>query len=150
MLWLQQVWHYSPLRTGLAITPGPLMVPLFAAVAQRLSARVPVGRIAAAGCAAFAVGSVLLLVTLGQQPAYLTAALPGWLVTGAGVGLALPTILSSATVDLPPDRTATGSAVVNTGRQLGTVLGVSGLVARARHAGRLPRGARAPTSGPAR
>jgi MFS family permease len=129
ILWLQEVWHYSPLRTGLAIVPGPLMVPLFAAVAQRLSHRVPAGRLTSAGCALFAIGSVVILLSLGQQPAYLTEALPGWLLTGMGVGLTLPTILSTATRDLPATRAATGSAVVNVSRQIGTVLGISLLVA---------------------
>ncbi len=45
VLWMQQVWGYSALQTGLAVAPGPLMVPVFAAVAQRLSRTVPVGRI---------------------------------------------------------------------------------------------------------
>jgi len=44
VLWMQQVWGYSALQTGLAVAPGPLMVPVFAAVAQRLSRTVPVGR----------------------------------------------------------------------------------------------------------
>jgi EmrB/QacA subfamily drug resistance transporter len=129
ILWLQEVWHYSALRTGLAIAPGPMMVPLFAAIAQRVAHRVPVGWIAAAGCTLFAAGTLLIQFSLGAEPAYLTHALPGWLLTGAGVGLALPTILSQATVDLPADRAATGSAVVNMSRQIGAVLGVSVLVA---------------------
>lgn len=54
--------------------------------------------------------------------------LPGWLLGGAGVGLAMPTILSAATMDLPASRRATGSAVVNMNRQIGAVLGVSMLV----------------------
>jgi EmrB/QacA subfamily drug resistance transporter len=29
VLWAQDVWHWSALTTGLAIAPGPLMVPLF-------------------------------------------------------------------------------------------------------------------------
>jgi pheromone shutdown protein TraB len=51
------------------------------------------------------------------------------LVIGAGVGLAVPTILSAATADLPPTRASTGSAVVNMSRQIGASLGVSLLVA---------------------
>jgi EmrB/QacA subfamily drug resistance transporter len=129
ILWMQQVWGYSAIRTGLAIAPGPLMVPIFAAVAQSIAHRVPVGRIAALGCVLVACGSLLVLTSVGPEPQYVTEMLPGWLIGGIGVGFALPTILSAATSDLPADRSATGSAVVNMSRQLGTVLGVSILVA---------------------
>src|SRR3954447_5562004 len=129
ILWMQQVWGYSAIRTGLAIAPGPLMVPIFAAVAQGISGRVPVGRIAALGCLLVGAGSVLVLASVGASPDYATELLPGWLLGGVGVGFALPTILSAATSDLPLDRSATGSAVVNMSRQVGTVLGVAILVA---------------------
>ena len=45
------------------------------------------------------------------------------------VGFALPAILSSATADLSAADAATGSAVVNMSRQIGTALGVSLVVA---------------------
>lgn len=128
VLWMQRVWGFSALQTGLAVAPGPLMVPIFAAVAQRLSRRVPVGRIAAVGCLLLGLGAVVVAAGIGAEPRYALAVLPGWLVGGAGVGLALPTILSSATLDLPADRAATGSAVVNMARQVGSVLGISMLV----------------------
>lgn len=133
ILWMQQVWHYSALRTGLALAPGPLMVPLFAALGQRLTRRFPAGVIAATGCALCAVGALYLLSSVGAEPAYLTSVLPGWMIGGAGVGLAMPTMLSSATVDLPRERAATGSAIVNMARQVGSVLGVSLLVALLGH-----------------
>ncbi|WP_068154958.1 hypothetical protein [Rhodococcus phenolicus] len=44
------------------------------------------------------------------------------------MGLALPTFLATATAALPPARAATGSAVVNADRQIGTVLGVAAIV----------------------
>jgi EmrB/QacA subfamily drug resistance transporter len=50
ILWMQRVWHFSALRTGLAVAPGPLMVPIFAAVGQRLQRKLPAGAIAARGC----------------------------------------------------------------------------------------------------
>ena len=129
ILWMQQVWDYSALRTGFAVAPGPLMVPVFAAVAHRLAARVPIGRIVALGCLLVGLGGVLVSLSIGPDPDYAAAILPGWLVGGAGVGLALPSILSSATADLPPARAATGSAVVNMSRQIGTALGVSLVIA---------------------
>jgi EmrB/QacA subfamily drug resistance transporter len=129
VLWLQDVWGYSALRAGLAIAPGPLMVPVFAAVSQRVAGRVPVGVLAAAGCLLFGAGSLVVSLSAGTSPAYVADLLPGWLVGGAGVGFALPTILSAATADLPPPRAATGSAVVSMARQVGFVLGVSVVVA---------------------
>ena len=133
ILWMQNVWGYSPLRTGLAVAPGPIMVPIFAAVAQRLSSRYSADKLIAAGCAVCAVGSLLVLTSVGPTPHYFTEVFPGWVVGGIGVGLALPTLLSSATVDLPAARAATGSAVINMSRQVGTALGVSILVAVVGH-----------------
>ncbi|MCQ0015805.1 MFS transporter [Actinomadura madurae] len=130
VLWMQQVWHYSPIKTGLAVAPGPLMVPIMALIAGRLvAARVPVGLITAVGCMLCAFGVVMIAMSLGPAPAYATEMLPGWLIGGTGVGLALPTILSASAADLPSHRYATGSAVVNMSRQIGTVLGVSLAVA---------------------
>jgi len=129
VLWMQQVWGWSALRSGLGFAPGPLMVPVFAAVSQRFAARVPLGRVAALGCLLFAAGLGLVTASASAEPHYATQLLPGLLIAGAGVGLALPTILSAASADLPPSRTATGSAVVNMSRQVGAVLGVSLLVA---------------------
>jgi EmrB/QacA subfamily drug resistance transporter len=128
ILWLQQVWGYSALKAGLGIAPGPLMVPIFAAVAQSVANRIPVGWIAAAGNVLCAVSAVVILTSLGAEPAYATEFLPGWLLGGIGVGLALPTLLSTATADLPTAQAATGSAIVNMSRQLGSVLGISALV----------------------
>jgi hypothetical protein len=129
VLWLQGVWGYSPLRTGLAIAPGPVMVPVFAALTQRFAPHVRAGRVAALGCLLFGVAYVLLLLSVGEHPSYVVDFLPAWLLGGVGVGLALPTLMSTATADLPPASTATGSAVINMSRQIGAVLGISVLVA---------------------
>jgi EmrB/QacA subfamily drug resistance transporter len=129
ILWLQQVWGYSAIKTGFAVSTGPLMVPIFAAVAHRLSARIPVGAIVSAGCVLFGLGGIIIAMSVDATPDYATEILPGWLIGGVGVGLALPSILSSATADLPAHQSATGSAVVNMSRQIGMALGVSLLVA---------------------
>jgi EmrB/QacA subfamily drug resistance transporter len=129
VLWLQQVWHYSAIRTGLAIAPGPMMVPPFTAIGHRLAARIPIGVVVASGCVAFGIGALVIAASAGRQPAFATEFLPGWLIGGLGVGLALPAILSAATSDLPPQHAATGSGVVSMSRQIGTAIGVSVLVA---------------------
>jgi hypothetical protein len=129
VLWMQQIWGYSALRTGFAIAPGPLIVPVFAAIAQSVAHRVPVGRITAVGTGLSGISALIIIFSLHAEPAYATEYLPAWLIGGAGVGLTLPTLLSAATADLPATQAATGSAVVNMSRQIGTVLGVSAVVA---------------------
>jgi hypothetical protein len=50
-------------------------------------------------------------------------------IGGAGVGLVIPSLTSAATSSLPPNRFATGSAVLAMSRQIGVALGVAVLVA---------------------
>ena len=128
ILWMQQVWHYSALRTGLGVAPGPLMVPFFALLTGWLARHIPAGFIAAVGCLLFGTGTLLVALGVGPAPAYAGALLPGWIVGGIGVGLALPTIQAAATASLPRERFATGAGIVNMSRQIGYVLGISVLV----------------------
>jgi EmrB/QacA subfamily drug resistance transporter len=129
VLWLQNVWHYSALRTGLAIAPGPFLVVIVTTMVQRFGSRLPLSALAAAGCAVYGLGIVVVASSVGAAPAYATEIVPGWLIGGLGVGLALPSIMSSATTDLPPARTATGSAAVLMSRQIGLTLGVALFIA---------------------
>ncbi len=131
-------WHYSAVRAGLAIGPGPLMVLPFARlVAPRLAARLGgPGRVAVIGCLVNAAAMLLWLSRLQAHPAYLTHLLPAQLLGGAGVGLTIPSLLAAGAASLPPDRFGTGSGVLNMARQVGTVLGVAGLVAILAHVDR--------------
>ena len=62
------------------------------------------------------------------MPDYPAHMLPGMLLTGTGVGLTLPTLVSAAVSAVPPNRFATGSGIVTMARQVGIVLGVAILV----------------------
>jgi hypothetical protein len=127
-LWCQDVWGWSALRTGLAVAPGPLLVPFWAVGAGPLARRVGPGPVAAAGCAIYAAGCVFWRLNLSLVPDYPANMLPGMLMTGTGVGLTLPTLVSAAVSAVPAHRFATGSGVVTMARQVGIVLGVSVLV----------------------
>ena len=130
VLWDQTVWGWSALQTGLAIAPGPLMVPLFSfLVAGRLIARYGSGAVIAAGAALFALGVAWWALAAGPTPDYVGDMLGGMLLTGVGVGLTLPTLMATAASSLPPTSFATGSAVVNMLRQVGLAIGVAALVA---------------------
>ncbi|MFJ6246864.1 MULTISPECIES: MFS transporter [unclassified Streptomyces] len=128
VLWAQDVWHWSPLATGLAIAPGPLMVPFLAIGAGPLARRWGAGAVAAAGSVVFALGIGWWILALDTDPRYATGLLPGMLLTGVGVGLTVPTLVGAAVSALPPTGFSTGSAVVTMARQVGAVLGVAVLV----------------------
>jgi EmrB/QacA subfamily drug resistance transporter len=132
---LTGVWHYSAVIAGLAIAPGPLMVLPFARlVAPRLAARLGgPGRVAVIGCVVNAGAQLLWLALIQAHPAYLTHLLPAQLLGGAGVGLTIPSLIGAGTASLAPANFGTGSGILNMARQVGTVLGVAGLVAILSH-----------------
>jgi EmrB/QacA subfamily drug resistance transporter len=129
VLFLTQVWGWSVLTAGFALTPGPLTAAVMAPIGGRLSDRfgqrvvaLPGGLLFAAGCLVFATGT-------GAHPAYVAEFLPATLLTGAGVGLSFAAWGSAAVAELPPSRYATGSAVASCARQIGAVLGIAVLIA---------------------
>jgi EmrB/QacA subfamily drug resistance transporter len=129
IVWLQSGWGWSPLHTGIAYAPGPLMVPIFAALGGRVIARVGAGTTAAIGCAVFALGVFSWIELVELTPHWATAVLPGSILVGIGVGLTLPTLVAVASTSVPPERFATGSGVITTARQIGFTLGVAIFVA---------------------
>jgi len=129
VLFMTQVWGDSVLRAGLSLSPGPLMAATFSALTGRQAARFGQRNLAAVGCLIFAVGSAWFLTQLTATPDYAGAMLPALLLTGIGVGFVLPSTSSAAAASLPPAQFATGSAVLTMFRQIGSVLGVSILVA---------------------
>ena len=129
VLFLTQVWERDVLEAGLSIAPGPSMAALFAVPAGRLGARFGPAPVSALGAILFAAGGAWWIARVGTQPDYVADFLPGMLVGGIGVGLVLPTMAAAAAASLPPERFATGTAVFQMSRQLGSVLGVALLVA---------------------
>ncbi|WP_330180741.1 MFS transporter [Nocardia sp. NBC_01503] len=129
VLWAQNVWDWSALQTGLAIAPGPLVVPVVAILAGRLIARIGAGPVIALGGVLFAAGILWWTVSVTLTPNFAGGLLGGMLLTGLGVGLTMPTSFAAGTAGLPPQRFATGSAVLSMARQLGLAIGVAVLVA---------------------
>ncbi|HEX8205254.1 MAG TPA: MFS transporter, partial [Solirubrobacteraceae bacterium] len=129
VLFMTGVWGDSALRAGLQLAPGPAMAAVFAALAGRAAERVGQRTLSGTGAAVFAAGALWWMWQLDAEAGYVTAMLPGMLVTGVGVGLVLPSLASAAASSLPPRRFATGSAVFSMSRQIGSVLGVAVLVA---------------------
>jgi len=128
ILFLTGVWHYSILKAGFAVTPGPLMAALSSATAGRIADRHGQRVVAAPGGLVFALGCLVFVTGLDAQPDYLRY-LAGTLLTGTGVGLSFAGFSSAAVAELAPARLATGSAIAACFRQLGAVLGIAVLIA---------------------
>jgi EmrB/QacA subfamily drug resistance transporter len=129
VLFLTSIWHDSILVAGLSLAPGPLMVVPVSILGGRFVHRFGPGPAVALGGVSFGAGVLIWLLRMGSTPDYATSMLPGQLLTGIGVGLILPSLSGVVGTVLPPARWGAGSSMVNTTRQIGTVLGTAVLVA---------------------
>lgn len=128
VLWCQDVWRWSALRTGLALVPGPALVPIVAVATARAARRFGHGPLVAAGGVLYAAGLLWRTVLVSATPDYLRDLLPSIVLTGSGVGLALGTLVAAGVQSLPDTRATTGSTLVNSLRQISSTVGVSLLV----------------------
>jgi MFS family permease len=111
------------------IAPGPMSATLFACPAGLLGSRFSHRSVGTVGSLLFAASSIWWVTRVGVTPDYVGAYLPGSIAGGIGIGLMLPSLGGAATAPLPPERSATGTALFSMCRQIGLALGVSCLVA---------------------
>jgi MFS family permease len=128
ILFLTSVWHYTILRAGLAVTPGPLVVAVVSGPAGKLAGRYSFRRVLSVGFTVFTLGLLWYVWRVGLTPHYLSIWLPGTLIVGLGIGLTFPVISAAAVSSLEPARYSVGSAVNQTARQVGGAIGVAILV----------------------
>jgi EmrB/QacA subfamily drug resistance transporter len=123
--YMTAVWHYSLPVAGIAITPGPLLVIPTAVITGRLAARIGHRPVLVTGSVLYAASGLWLLLVPGSTPAYVTDWLPGLVMSGIGVGMVMPSLSGAAVAGLPAEHYAVGSAVNQSVRQIGSVLGVA-------------------------
>ena len=128
-LWAQTAWGWSALKTGLAIAPGPLLVPITSLlVAGRLIARFGAAPVVTAGIFFFMLGLAFWATMIGQESNMLLVMI-GMIPIGIGVGLTFPTLMGIGAAGLPSSAFATGSGVINMIRQAALAVGVAIFVA---------------------
>jgi EmrB/QacA subfamily drug resistance transporter len=119
----QFVLGFSPLQAGLRALPPALMVaalsPLGARVATRIGARVPI-----AGGLGLATGGLLLYTTASAASGFMHYVL-AMSIVGAGIGLSMAPATQTIMSSLPPAKAGVGSAINDTTRNLGNVLGIA-------------------------
>ena len=119
----QFVLGYSPLAAGLRALPSAAALavfsPLGAFLAKRAGVRVPV----TLGLVAVTAG-LLLFATASASSGY-GHYIVAMVIVSAGIGLAMSAATSASMQELPPAMAGVGSAVNDTTRNMGSVLGVA-------------------------
>ncbi|HVH52268.1 MAG TPA: DHA2 family efflux MFS transporter permease subunit, partial [Gaiellaceae bacterium] len=122
-LYTQQVLGFSPIQAGAAFLPWTVLIILLAPVAGKLSDRLGPRRFVTTGMAILA-GSMVVFAQSGVGASY-WALLPGMLLGGLGMSIAMAPTTAAAMHSVSPDKAGVGSAVLNSMRQVGGSLGIA-------------------------
>jgi EmrB/QacA subfamily drug resistance transporter len=124
-LYIQDVLGYSPLEAGVRFLPTTLLSFFVAPLAGRALSRIPAGRIMGTGLIFVGVGLLLQHgIEVGDS---WTGLLPGFILTGIGVGMTNPGIASVAIGVVEPARAGMASGINSTFRQVGIATGTAAL-----------------------
>ena len=123
-LYLQLIEHYSPIGTGIAILPVPVILGLVAAQMRRLIARDGYRRYLILGPALIAAGMAWACF-LPVHGNYLVHLLPGLLVMPAGYGMTFPSAYAAATSGVPARQAGLASGLITTAQQIGGAVGLA-------------------------
>jgi EmrB/QacA subfamily drug resistance transporter len=125
---LQSVLGASPFVAGLEFLPLAAAITLGAMVASKVIGRAGPRPLILVGLVVMAAG-VLLLAANAHGTSYAANVLPGFLLTGAGVGPMFVAIAVAAMADVPGDKAGLASGLMMTGHEVGAALGVAALTA---------------------
>jgi EmrB/QacA subfamily drug resistance transporter len=114
----------GPLAAGLRLLPWGVLPMVLAPYAGTLADRMGARNLIAAGTMAFAAGMAALALAAAPHASYLVLVVP-ILLSGAGLGVAIPAITRSAVSLVAPPDLAKASGAFSTLRQLGGAFGVA-------------------------
>jgi EmrB/QacA subfamily drug resistance transporter len=123
-LYMQQVLHYSALKTGVAYVALTLTTIAFAGVAQALTTRVGVRPLLPLGMV-MAAGALVLYARLPVDGHYFWDLFPAFLLTGVALSLAFVPMTIGALAGVPQTEAGVASGLINTSQQVGGAIGVA-------------------------
>jgi EmrB/QacA subfamily drug resistance transporter len=126
-LYLQDVLHFSPLQTGLALIPstGTVMV-TSTQITRRVLPRFGVRKILLAGLTITGLGQVWLF-SISDTGSYQVNVLGGIMLTAFGMGLAFPTASVAVTSGVGPSERGLAGGLFVTAQQVGQAVGLAAL-----------------------
>src|SRR5215475_14197017 len=123
-LYMQQVLHYSALKTGVAYIALTLAIIGFSAVSQALVTRVGIRLVLAVGMALSAVG-LILYAQLPVHGTYFSDLFPAFILSGIGLAFAFVPMSIGALTGVRHDDAGVASGLLNTNQQIGGAIGVA-------------------------
>jgi EmrB/QacA subfamily drug resistance transporter len=127
-LYLQDVLHYSAVRTGAAFAAFALSVVVTSNVAQAVVGRIGVRATLTAGLVASAV-SVAWLTRLPVNGQYFWDLFPAFVLGGAGMGLSFVPVTIASLTGVERSDAGIASGLINTSRQIGGAIGIAAVSA---------------------
>jgi EmrB/QacA subfamily drug resistance transporter len=123
-LYMQEVLHYSALKTGVAYIGLTLTIIVFSAVAQSLTTRIGVRRVLPVGLALSTV-ALVLFARLPVDGHYWTDLFPAFIISGLGLALAFVPMSIGALTGVSGEDAGVASGLINTNQQIGGAIGVA-------------------------
>lgn len=126
-LFMQRVLGYGALQTGLSFLPFSLSMGVASVVTGRFLTRVDPRVPVAGGMLTAAVG-LYLMSTLRQESSYLGHLAPSLAITAYGIGTAFVVAMEIATGGAEDRDGGLASALLTTGQQIGSAIGIAAMV----------------------
>jgi EmrB/QacA subfamily drug resistance transporter len=123
-LYMQEVLHYSALKTGVAYIGLTLTIVLFSAIAQAAVTRFGVRYVLPLGLALSAV-SLVLYARLPVHGHYWVDLFPAFIVSGLGLALAFVPMSIGGLTGVTQNEAGVASGLINTTQQIGGAIGVA-------------------------
>ncbi len=123
-IFVQTVWGYSALKTGIAYLPMMATVMLMAGVSAQLVPRIGARPLMLAG-SAIATGGMFWLSRITEHSTYATGLLGPMIVTAAGMGMLFMPVSLVALSKVGHGDAGVASSLLNTGQQVGGSIGLA-------------------------
>jgi EmrB/QacA subfamily drug resistance transporter len=123
-LYMQQVLHYSALKTGVAYIALTVSIIAFSAVSQALVSRFGIRWVLSAGLVLSAV-ALVLFARLPVHGSYFADLFPAFLLSGIGLALAFIPMSIGGLTGVTQADAGIASGLINTSQQIGGAIGVA-------------------------
>jgi hypothetical protein len=123
-IFVQDVWGYSPLKTGIAFLPITAMIILASGIASQAVPRIGARPLMIAGSATMA-GGMFWLSRITEHSSYAAGLLGPMLITALGLGLLFVPMALVSLSKVRNQDTGVASSLVNVGQQVGGAIGLA-------------------------